>query len=312
MIEPKCQTPCKAKGEEVLPRYVYKHRKPQRKHIHIRPLLIMLAVLMLLSYPFIEAGMLTIQEHTLYVTGLPANLKNIRIVYASDIHQSWWFSQKRVDNVFRTLNNLSADLIVLGGDYAMDSDSAVTFFETAPRLHARLGVFAVPGNHDRTAPESNLKLLSEAMKDAGVTPLVNSVARVKVGQSYLYVAGVDDSYNGFPDVAGVAAQVMKDDFVIFAVHSPELLLDAQKATDMYGDSHWFDLALFGHTHGGQINLFGYTPFKNTSDELSARYLTGWLEENRAGILISNGVGTSVAPVRLFAQPQVHVITLKAR
>lgn len=294
-------------------KYTYEHRLPQRRlRIHFPALLIALVLLMLLAYPFVEARMLSVQEHTLYVNGLPANLKNIRIVYASDIHQSRWFSQKRVDNVFRTINGLSADLIVLGGDYAMDSQGAIDFFKNAPALHARLGVFAVPGNHDRTAPESNFALLTEAMDDAGVTPLVNTVMRVKVGQSYIYLAGVDDSYNGFPDVAGVARQVKREDFVIFAGHSPELILDAQKAADMNGDSHWFDLALFGHTHGGQINLFGYTPFKKTSDELSSRYTSGWLEENRAGVLISNGVGTSGLPVRFFAQPQLHVITLKAR
>lgn len=291
----------------------YKHRLPQhRLRINFKVLLIVLAALMLLAYPFVEARMLKVQEHILYVNDLPANLKNIRIVYATDIHQSKWFSQKRVDNVVRTINGLNADLVVLGGDYAMDSQGAIDFFKTAPNLHARLGVFAVPGNHDRTAPESNLTLLTEAMDDAGVFPLVNTVARVKVGQSYIYLAGVDDSYNGFPDVAGVAQQVKREDFVIFAGHSPELILDAQKASDMNGDSHWFDLALFGHTHGGQINLFGYTPFKKTSDELSDRYTSGWLEENRAGVLISNGVGTSGLPVRLFAQPQLHVITLKAR
>ena len=143
-------------------------------------------------------------------------------------------------------------------------------------------------------------------------PLINAVSRVKVGQSYIYIAGVDDNNNGFPDVNSVASQVYRDDFVIFAAHSPEVLMDAQKAKDANGDGHWFDLALFGHTHGGQINLFGYRPFRNVSQELSARYLSGWLEENRAGVLVSNGVGTSVAPMRLFAQPQVHLITLKAR
>jgi len=300
------------KGEQVLPKYEYKYRRPQRRRINIHLMLVVLAVLMLAAYPFIEARMLTIKEHTLYVNGLPSNLKNIRIAFASDIHQSWWNGEKRIAKVFNTLNNMSADIIILGGDYAVDSETAIAFFENAPQLHARLGVFAVMGNHDRMSPETNLQLLMDAMKDAGVTPLVNSVSRVKVGQSYIYIAGADEYSGARADVAGLAHQVYTDDFVIFAGHDPSLLLDAQKAADANGSSRWFDLALFGHTHGGQINLFGYTPFKNTSEELSARYLSGWLEENRAGILISNGVGTTGLPVRLFAQPQVHLITLKAR
>ena len=223
-----------------------------------------------------------------------------------------WFSPQRVNEVFSTLNNLSADLIILGGDYANDSDGAIAFFRNAPPLHARLGVYAVVGNHDRTEPESNLSTLVKTMKDHGITPLVNSVSRAKVGQSYVYIAGVDDYYNGFPDVAGVASQVYADDFVIFAGHTPDLLPDVLKARSIDNDNHWFDLALFGHTHGGQVNFLGYSPFSNLSPEVGARYLSGWLEENRAAILVSNGVGTSVAPIRLFAPPQVHLITLKAR
>ena len=293
-------------------RYEYKHRLPQRRRIKVHLILIALVILLLLAYPFAETRMLSTQTHTLQVPNLPANLKNIKIAYASDFHQCGWFGQKQVNEVIRRLNNLSADIIILGGDYAMDSDGAISFFETMPSLHARLGVYGVLGNHDRTLPESNLQLLMDAMKDAGVTPLVNSVSRVKVGQNYLYIAGVDDFYNGTPDVKGVAAQVREEDFVIFAGHTPDLIPDAQKARDANGGGHWFDLALFGHTHGGQINLFGWTPFRNVSDELSARYISGWREENRGAMLISNGVGTSVFPARLFAPPQVHMITLKAR
>ena len=293
-------------------RYQYRYRRPQRRRIRFGWILLTIVLLAMIVYPFVEPTMLTVKEHTLQVNNLPPNLKNIRIAFASDIHQGAWFSQSRVDDVVKRLNDLGADIIILGGDYAMDSEGAIAFFENMPTLHARLGVYGVLGNHDRTQPETNLQRLTDAMKNAGVTPLVNSVSRVKVGQHYLYIAGVDDFYNGTPDVTGVASQVLEEDFVIFAGHTPDLLPDAQKAQDMTGDSHWFDLALFGHTHGGQMNLFGYTPFRNVTDKLSARYISGWREENRAALLISNGVGTSVFPVRLFAPPQVHLITLKAR
>lgn len=293
-------------------KYEYRYRRPQRRRIRIRWLFPTIVLLALLAYPFIEPTRLAIEEHTLYVQNLPSNLKNLRIVYATDIHQGPWFSQKRVSELFSTLNSLSADLVLLGGDYANDSDGAIAFFRNCPDLYARLGVYAVPGNHDRTEPESNLGTLTKAMQDRGVTPLVNTVARAKVGQSYVYIAGVDDFYNGFPDVAKVASQVYADDFVIFMGHTPDLMPDVLKARSIDNDNHWFDLALFGHTHGGQVNFLGYSPFSHLSPEVGARYLSGWLEENRAAVLVSNGVGTSVAPVRLFAPSQIHLITLKAR
>ena len=102
----------------------------------------------------------------------------------------------------------------------------------------------------------------------------------------------------------------QDDFVIFLGHSPDLLAAAIKANGADGDNHWFDLALFGHTHGGQLKLFSLPLLAGFIPDIGERYLSGWLEENRASILISNGVGTSYFPVRFFAPAQIHVITLK--
>lgn len=295
-----------------MPRYEYKYRLPQRRKLKLYWLIPIVLIVVMIVYPFLEATQLDVKTHDYRVADLPANLRNLRIAFASDIHQCGWFSQERVNEVINEINMLDADIIVLGGDYAMDSDGAIAFFEHMPQLQARLGVFAVMGNHDRTEPEKNLSLLISQMKAAGVTPLVNEVTRVKVGQTYVYLAGVDDKNTGHPDVAGVAAQVNSGDFVIFAGHTPDLLTEMLKAKSADGKPQWYDLALFGHTHGGQVNLFGYSPFMKLSPEVGARYLTGWMEENRAAVLVSNGVGTSGAPMRLFARPQIHLITLKAR
>ncbi|NLO86734.1 MAG: metallophosphoesterase [Clostridiales bacterium] len=293
-------------------RYQYKYRPPQRRKFPMLAVMFILALVMLIVYPFLEARQLSVDEHTVTVSNLPTNLKNLKIVFVSDIHQNRWFSQMRVNDLIKMVNNLSADIIILGGDYADDSDGAIDFFYNAPKLHARLGVFAIMGNHDRTVPESNLNVLIAQMKNYGCIPLVNEVSRVKVGQTYVTIAGVDDYYNGYPEVAKVAAQVSQDDFVIFAGHTPDLMPDMLTARSSDGDNHWFDLALFGHTHGGQVTFFGKSIFKNLSPEIGSRYLTGWFEENRAAVLVSNGVGTSVLPVRFFAKPQIHSITLKSR
>ena len=295
-----------------LSRYEYRYRKPQRRRPRFSRIVMLLLLLAMVAYPFYEAYHLNIDEHPVQIPDLPANLKNIRIVYASDIHESARYPQGMVNSLIKTINGQSADLVLLGGDYADDSAGAIDFFKNLPKIQARLGVFGVLGNHDRTVPESNLALLVKAMTNAGVTPLVNGVARVKVGQTYLFVSGVDDYYNGYPDVQSVASQVNAGDFVIFLGHSPDLLPAAVKAVGSDGDNHWFDLALFGHTHGGQITLFGYPLLASYIPDVGDRYLSGWLEENRANILVSNGVGTGVFPARLFAPAQIHVITLKSK
>lgn len=294
-----------------MPRYRYRR---QRRKLNLAKLFKWLLALLVLAAAaagaFAFTQNVTVQEHDLRIADLPDTLKNLRIVYLSDIHQGPWFSQKQVDQVIQQVNGLSADIVIFGGDYAQDAASAAAFFRTMPDVSARLGVYAVAGDKDRSDEDGTLALLLSEMKNRGVTGLVNSVAPIKLGKNYIYVAGADDYAKGYPKVDQVAEQVREDDFVIFAGHSPNLLPAMHDARDQEGNSHWYDLALFGHTHGGQINLFGYTPFRKLRTEMGNHYRSGWLAENRAHILVSNGVGTEFVPLRLFAAPQVHLIVLK--
>lgn len=269
---------------------------------------IVIAVLFVLSWPVLETFLLETEEVTLLAADLPASIGQLRIVYASDIHQGGLYTPERTASLISHINACGADLVLLGGDYATDSDSAVAFFRDLPAIHARYGVYAVLGNHDRTIPEANMTTLRAAMQSAEVTLLVNETARVRIGSGSVYIAGIDDFGNGRPDIPGVASQVDIDDYVIFLSHSPAAIPDALAATDKDGMKGWFDLGLFGHTHGGQVALLG--PLLK-DDGLPREYLQGWLRNNRTDLLISRGVGTSGLPLRLFCTPQIHLITVNA-
>lgn len=286
-----------------------RHVKYRKTRLFAKLAAVLLLVL-LVAYPLFEPYWLDIQTTTITGTSLPNDVKQLRIVYLSDIHESSWpfFTHSRVVELVRKINSMHADLVLLGGDYATDSDSAIRFFENLPTIQAAYGVYAVLGNHDRTAPESNLARLRTAMRAAKVTPLVNEVASVRIGQTDIRIAGIDDLNNGWPELKSVAASVKQDDYVIFLSHSPEIIPDALNAVS--GDKHrnWYDLGLFGHTHGGQISGLGQLL---GISKVSGRYERGWLVENKINMLISQGVGTSVLPMRLFCRPQLHLITVKS-
>ncbi len=285
-------------------------RKRKAKFFSLSRLITFALLVFFLGYPFYEAYHLQTEKTTLSISGLPQDLNNLRIAYISDIHKSAMFPQSRVSSLVDQINRLNADIVVLGGDYADDSDGAIEFFQTVPRISARLKVVGVLGNHDRTIPESNLDKLQNAMVAANVIPLVNNTLTIKIGDSNVVLAGIDDINNGHPDIEGVAKMVSRDDFVIFLSHSPGAIPSALQATDQNSRDHWFDLALCGHTHGGQITFLGQ-PLILEFQKVPKRYLSGWIEENRTPILTSNGVGTAYLPIRLFAPAQIHLITLKA-
>ena len=274
---------------------------------YVRPLLIVLFCLALLAWPFLEPLLPVVEEVTLTGADLPASIGELRIVYVSDIHAGPFFSQARVRDLVHRINGLKADIVLLGGDYAQDSDSAVAFFHALPTIYSRYGVYAVPGNHDRTLPESNLSQLRAAMQGAGVTPVFNDAVRVRIGSGAVWIAGVDDMNCGHPDLRSISSQVRSEEYVIFLSHSPAMIPDAFSARDAAGESHWFDLGLFGHTHGGQVNLFG--PLI-CDERVPEAYRSGWSYANRAALLTSRGYGTSVLPIRLFCRPQLHLITVE--
>ena len=287
--------------------YRPRHRQRRRGGCFMRVITFLLLIA-LLAYPFLEPFMLETETVSLTSSHLPRDIGQVRVAYLSDIHAGPFFSQSRVEKLISTVNRLNADIVLLGGDYANDCEGAIDFFKHMPRLNSRYGVYAVMGNHDRTIPEGNLFNLKSAMISSGVTPLVNDVASVRIGASNIYLAGIDDVDNGWPNISEVAAQVRQEDYVIFLSHSPAAVAEAHKAKDMNGRNMWFDLGLFGHTHGGQLAFFGGLL---QDDGVDDQYRSGWLRQNRTDLLISRGVGTTVLPVRLFCRPQIHLITINS-
>ena len=67
------------------------------------------------------------------------------------------------------------------------------------------------------------------------------------------------------------------------------------------------LTICGHTHGGQINLLGWTPV--VPSRYGSRYVYGHKVEDGRHIVISRGLGCSGIPVRVGAPPEVVLLDL---
>lgn len=258
-----------------------------------------------LLYPLYLATRLDLVQHTYTTPSLPAVFDGLKIVYVSDIHYGTFFKKERLDQLVEKVNALDADIILLGGDYAEDSRGALEFWQMKPDFRAKTATLCVFGNHDRTLPEENFLPIQDAMKAAGVIPLVNDVYVLEKDGHTLAFAGPDDYYNGYPDLEKLARLTRSADFTVFLPHTPDILPQAYQLPD----GAFYQLALCGHTHGGQVAFFGYAP--KSSSDYGNRYRSGWYHEEGTDILVSNGVGTSDLPVRLGVQPQYHLITLQA-
>ena len=223
---------------------------------------------------------------------------SLRIAFAADWHAGATTHQQQIDGAISAIAASRADLILLGGDFVGHRPRDVRRLARGLRtLHAPLGVFAVLGNHDN---HTDPALVSDLLAECGVRLLMNEAASFAAPFEGLRLIGLDDHTSGTPDATQLAVQ--SEMTTILLIHQPSGLLDAA--------SHRVDLALAGHTHGGQI-VFpgGYAPI-TPGGALSRRFLAGQFALRDGGTLIvSRGVGTSTVPVRWNAPADLQVITL---
>ena len=284
----------------------------KNKHRRIKWILLLIFLLLLAVWPFLEARILTTDQVILKSEALPADANHLRVVFLSDIHWGFWYTDGDLGRLVATVNSLRPDLVIFGGDYATDHDSALRFFKTLqslPKIHARYGIFGVPGESDCGEDAQDRTLLKEAMSNAGITPLFNSSERILIGSGKICIAGIDDVIGGKPDLKAVVASVSDADYVIFVAHNPSIIPEIQLTRDASGSLNWLHLGLFGHTHGGQMKLF--SSLLGIAEDVPERYLSGWFTENRVDLLVSRGIGTSVFPGRFLCPPQIHLFEIVA-
>jgi uncharacterized protein len=231
-----------------------------------------------------------------YCVELAGLQRPLRLVHLSDTHGSNWdMPQVRLGRIMDRVNGLKPDLIVITGDFHASKiwDPPMRLEDALrplTRLKAPLGVWNVPGNHDDpywirwVMKRFGLKLLSGDLVDVGPVQIIGS----------------DDLILGQRPVAGVwaaAARTRPDKPVIALVHEPLLWSVLPPAVD---------LMLSGHTHGGQISIFGWPRLAPDYEKVRRG-----LFRNAAGqqLLVSAGIGTSVVPMRIGTRGEIVVVEL---
>lgn len=141
------------------------------------------------------------------------------------------------------------------------------------------------------------------LAEAGITLLENINAAVEKDGDRIFIAGLEDLWTADPDIKRASKGIKKSDFAVLVTHNPDEL-----ARSLPPSGHLWNLTLAGHPHGGQVTFFGKGLTRPT--HFGQRYRTGWRTEHGVPVLVSNGVGMVTVPFRMFASPEVHVITLK--
>jgi predicted MPP superfamily phosphohydrolase len=257
-------------------------------------------VLAFVTGSILETRSLRTHQFTVQDTDLPGAFDGLRVAFVSDIHLGPFVSAGRVRRIVDQVDRLQPDLIVLGGDYTYrDAGNIAPVFAELGRLHASLGVYGVLGNHDHWLGAAATR---HAMEEAGIQDLDNRGVWLQREGQRLRLCGVDDLWEGRQDLPSALDGATPADFVLLLSHNPDYA-EAIGAAPV-------DLVLSGHTHGGQVTLFGaWAPF--LPSDYGQKYRAGLIGDDGAlRVLVTTGTGMTNEPLRLFARPEIALLTLR--
>lgn len=273
------------------------------RRISLYLLLLMLALSSCTSLRY--TGVNRVRSYTISSPDVPMAFDGYRIGFASDFHLESKFKERQLHGTVKALQATAPDVLLLGGDYQEGCEYVVPLLAELGRVLPPDGTFAVLGNNDY---ERCTELIRRAMREQGMTLLEDSIATLYRGSDSITLWGANAYAGRYPtapkkrSISTKGTSIDENSFTILLTHTPDYVEDA--------DVSGVDLALAGHTHGGQVTLFGlYAPI--TASKYGTRFRTG-LRRNSQGvpIIISGGLGTSRRNIRFCAPTDIIIVTLR--
>ena len=274
--------------------------------------LAVVAVCILLYGSFWGVDKLVIRRVDIAFDSLPKSFDGYRIVQITDAHVGS-IHAGLLQRAVEAANRLAPDAIVFTGDLQNKQPGELDrFAPILSSLHARDGVFSVLGNHDYgqyinvsdAEKRVNEAALRRRERAFGWQLLLNDNVVVRRDGDSIVIAGEEnDGLPPFPSRADISATlrgVGQETFVVMLQHDPS----AWRRHILPSGRAW--LTLSGHTHGGQVSLFGKRP-----TQLSGKEDCGLYEQSGRFLHVSSGLG-GVVPFRFGVPPEIVVITLRSK
>lgn len=251
----------------------------------------------------------------LYFKDLPKSFDGYRIVHVSDLHLGTFngWRSKILKAEMDSIEKQKANLICFTGDLQNIRPEEVEKMASVIRQPMK-GTISVLGNHDYTeyikgdAKEKaaeEVRLINAEEKILKWTLLRNQNTEItSPAKESIYVCGTEnDGRPPFPNYSNYRKAMQgigPNSFVIMLQHDPS----AWKRSILPKTTA--QLTLSGHTHGGQMQIFGWRP---TSIRQQEDY--GLYEQKGRYLYITAGLGGMV-PFRLNMPNEIAVITLHVK
>lgn len=248
-----------------------------------------------------------VRSFRLYLPDLPPGLEGLRIVLMADLHCGPVNRPGSLRRALQLANECHPDLVLMPGDFVHYSHS---YFPEAAEwldgLRPRIpgGLVTTWGNHDHWNGIDKASQVLGACQGHRLREqrlVLTDKRTLEASGSGLWLCGLDDLWEGKPELAGVLKGIPENQPRLVLCHNPDVAEEQQGGR--------VDLMVSGHTHGGQLSLpvIG-SPI--VPSRYGKKYASGWvLGPGGFPVYVTRGLGVGAVPLRLGVRPEITVFEL---
>lgn len=223
--------------------------------------------------------------------------QRVRILLLTDLHLSETIKPTHVRNWHKLIQAQQADLLLVGGDifdfwsyfgYKKDIQQLIS------QIHAPLGKYFVMGNHEYRADTEQKK---RWIQEVGGTLLVDSVA-YPAGPLFALIGRDDDTQRHRKPLKRLVQQIDSQ-----YIRAPRVLLEHQPVQLDSLPKYDINLALYGHTHNGQVYPFTWLV------RAAFEHAWGYYSKQNSHVIVSAGLGAAGPAMRVLTRSEIVVIDL---
>jgi predicted MPP superfamily phosphohydrolase len=252
---------------------------------------------------YIDTNHVRISELEVKVQNLPAELHNLKLGLCGDIHVDRYTKDKKLAKLKNMVQSGKEDLLLFAGDLITGGRSYIKpALNILCKPQPKIASIACMGDHDFWTASLEIP---RKMKDCGWSFLQNEHKLISYNGHKILVTGITYIYSWkLPqaELHRLLARAPQADLKILLVHQP--LKIPVEAAAKYG----YHLLLGGHTHGGQMtpHIFGIPVAAGFGE---TPYLSGLYRFKNLQVIVTNGIGLTLAPLRYHAPAEITKITL---
>lgn len=229
----------------------------------------------------------------------------VTIVQLSDLHGRTRFLN---GGISRIVNRMNPDIVCVTGDLTNRLEQLPKVIRELERIHCN-HIYFIPGNHEwyeysllrkRFYSREQYEETKRKLGLAGIVVLENEYAVVQTNGGRVAISGFDNSFYGNEKPFHIPRS-KKTLYSVALGHSPSIVSFLKRNAIDY------DLLLAGHTHGGQINLFGWSYGSYRRYHVGLRSIEG-----KRWFYINRGLGNVHLPIRIGSRPEITAFRISGK